>query len=66
MLKEVANTTDPAFQFLIPHAQFNLGMAAFMVRTIHCVYNMYTGNTLCVQYVYGRQMYFLDNIPNCN
>ena len=31
MLKMVVDNTDPAFQFLIPHAQYNLGMAAFMV-----------------------------------
>lgn len=30
LLKMVVDNGDPAFQFLIPHAQYNLGMAAFM------------------------------------
>eukprot|EP00116_Pleurobrachia_bachei_P011687 sb/3471949/ len=31
LLKMVVDNGDPAFQFLIPHAQYNLGMAAFMI-----------------------------------
>lgn len=30
LLKEVVSNTDPHFSYLIPHAQYNLGMAAFM------------------------------------
>jgi len=30
LLKEVSQSQDPAYIYLVPHAQYNLGMAAFM------------------------------------
>ena len=30
LLKEVSQSQDPAYLYLVPHAQYNLGMAAFM------------------------------------